>query len=710
MHATAPDAPQDPFVRSVHGDEVIDPYHWMRDKADPRLRTYLEAENAYTAAATAHQESLRQEIFGEISARTKQTDLSVPTFVTHSGGDAWWYYTRTIEGLDYPIHCRVPASTRDERPDVGDRTPGEVVVLDVNTLAAGHDHLGLGWLELSPDGRRLAYSIDVTGDERFDLFVMDVHTRELLGPPIADVASGGTWLGSDWLLYLRHDDAWRPFQVWRHCLTDPNAADQLIFSEPDERFWVWVEGSRDDSHAVIEVASKLTGEAHLIPAADPTRPPRCITPRREGVDYSVEVTPDALFIVHNANHVQYELAAAPLDASTAADWVTLLPGRDDRRLVGLTAYRTALVVAHRTDGLPGVAILPRSESGDLTGEWLELTFDEPLHDVGADGDPDYDADRFTMVYESLVRPPEVLEQRLTGERRLLKRSVVLDHPTRGAFRPEDYVSERLWAVSVDGTRVPLSVVRHVSTSLDGTAPALLYGYGAYEMPTDPFFSIARLSLLDRGFVYAIAHVRGGGEGGRLWYEDGRILAKQHSFDDFVAAGRALVDAGFTAPSRLIAEGGSAGGLLVGAAFNQAPELFAGVHAAVPFLDPLTTILNPDLPLTVTEWDEWGDPLHDETVYRYIKAYSPYENLTDGRHPAVLVTTSLNDTRVEVTEPAKWVARLRDLSEGGGGDRVLLRTELIAGHGGSTARYKAWRDRAFELAWMMETAGATIKPS
>lgn len=701
----APRAPQVPFVRSAHSDDVADPYHWMADKGDPRLRAYLEAENAHTEAVAAGQRPLRDAIYAEIAARTKQTDLSVPSYVTHTGGDAWWYFSRTTEGLDYPVHCRLPAEGRDARPDVSSPHTDEHMLLDLNALAEGHDFLALGLTELSPDGRLLAYSVDTAGDERYDLYVADAGTGAVVDGPIRDVAPGGTWVGDGWLFYLRVDDAWRPCEVWRHQVASPEVPDTLVYTEPDERFWVWVDSSRDDAYAVIEVASKLTGEAHLVPASDPTGAPRCVTPRRPGVDYAVEVTPDAIFIVHNADHPQYALAAAPLDAAEASDWTTLVPGRDDRRLLGVTAYRSALVVGHRTAGLPGVAILPRDASGAVTGEWRELEFEDALHDVGADDDPDYDSDRFTISYESMVRPPEVSEQLLAGGRTLLKRTQVLDHPTLGPYRPDDYVTERLWATSLDGTAVPVSVVRRADTPVDGTAPGLLYGYGAYEISTDPFFSIARLSLLDRGFVFAIAHVRGGGELGRTWYEDGRLAAKQHSFDDFAAAARALIASGLVAPDRLLAEGGSAGGLLMGAVFNQAPELFAGVHAAVPFVDPLTTVLNPELPLTVTEWDEWGDPLHDADAYQTIKAYAPYDNLAPGHHPAVLVTAGLNDTRVEITEPAKWVARLRELSPDGGGGRVLLKTELGAGHGGVTARYQAWRDRAVELAWMISLVDA-----
>lgn len=699
-----PDAPQVPYTRSFHGDTVSDPYHWMSDKTDPRLEAYLTAENAFTEGVTADQGDLRERLYGDIAARTKQTDLSVPLFVTHRGGAAYWYYSRSTEGLDYPRHCRLVASGRDAVPDVTEPRPEEEVLLDVEDLARGHDFLALGWSEMSPSGRLLAYSIDTSGDERYDLYVKDVATGAIVDGPVAGVGGGGAWLGDDWLFYVRVDDAWRPHEVWRRRLGTPAASDALVFTEPDDRFWVWVDGSRDHAFALIEVGSKLTSETHLVPTDSPEAAPRCLAPRREGVEYSVEVAPDALYIVHNADHPQFALATAPLSSTDPSAWTPLVPGRDDRRLNSVTAYRDALVVTHRTDGLAGVAVLPRDAEGRL-GAWQELAFDEPLYDVDADADPDYESDRFRLTYESLVTPPSLFEHVLaTGERRLLKATPVLDHPQRGPYRPEDHVQERLWATAPDGVRVPVSIVRRRDTPVDGTAPAVLYGYGAYEISTSPFFSIGRLSLLDAGFVYAIAHVRGGGELGRPWYDAGKLGRKATTFTDFVACGQALVERGYTRPERLVAEGGSAGGLLMGAVANLAPDLFRGIHAAVPFVDALTTTLNPELPLTVTEWEEWGDPLHDRDVYEYMKAYSPYDNVARGRYPAILVTTGLNDTRVEVTEPAKWVARLRDLATNDPAD-ILLKTEMVAGHGGVSGRYRAWRDRAFELAWIMSLVAA-----
>lgn len=699
----APDAPRHPHARVHHGDTVVDPYHWMADKHSPDLIAYLEAENDWTDARTGHLADLRESIFSDIRDRTQETDLSVPLHVSHTDGTAFWYLTRTTAGLDYPTFTRLPAASLDDIPDLAEPHPDEHVLLDVNELAQGHDFLSLGWSEVSPNGRLLAYSVDTTGDERYDLYVRDLATGREVEPAIAGVGPGGTWVGDSWLFYLRVDEAWRPHQVWRHRLGATD--DALVLEEPDERFWVGVDSSRDHRWALIEIGSKTTTESHLVPTADPAAPPRCVTPRREGVDYTVEVAPDALYILHNDRAPQFMLSRAPLNARSHEDWQDLLPERPDTRLTEVSAYARALVVGHRTGGLSGLSIMRRRDDGTLS-DLVPVTFPEALYDVDAEPAHDHDTDRIRLVYESMVTPPSVWEYRLdTGEMRILKETPVRDHPVHGPYRRGDYVQRRLWAVADDGTRVPLSVVHHKDTPLDGTAPGLLYGYGSYEISINPFFATSRLSLLDRGFVYAIAHVRGGGEMGRAWYEAGKELSKRNTFTDFIACARLLIADGLVAPGRLAAEGGSAGGLLMGAVANLAPDLFRAIHASVPFVDPLTTILNPALPLTVMEWEEWGDPLHDPRVYAYMKSYAPYENVVARPYPAILVTTSLNDTRVEVTEPAKWVARLRDLATNPADRPILLKTEMVAGHGGKSGRYQIWRDRAFELSWLVDQVGS-----
>ncbi|MFZ1412197.1 MAG: S9 family peptidase [Micropruina sp.] len=699
MSVVPPIAPRRPHIRSHHGDEVVDDYAWMSDKNDPELLEVLTAENEYCRELTAPLEQLRAEIFADIKARTQETDLSVPDYQTHNDGAAYWYYARTEEGLDYAIHCRAPAASRDEIPEPLSLRGVEEVLLDENALAAGREFFALGTADISPNGQVLAYSLDVSGDERYSLRFRDLRTGTDLPDQIDDVGEGGCWVGDAHYWYVAVDHAWRPYQVWRHELGG-GASAALVHHEKDDRFWLGVEESRDRAWAMIALGSRTTSEYRILPVSDPTGSPRTVSAREEGLEYSIELAQDRLFVVHNREATDFALAQAPLTSTSSADWVTLWPGEPGVRLHGVSAYARALVWSLRREGLSAVHVQPRTSSGDLL-PGVDLAFDEALREVVVSSSEDYDTDRIRYAFESLVTPRRIEEYRLdTGERRLLKQTPVLDHPEHGPYRAADYVQRREWVVAPDGTRIPLSIVHRAGLALDGTAPCLLYGYGAYELPVGLRMSIVRLSLLDRGFVYAIAHVRGGGELGRSWYEGGRLANKRNTFTDFIACARFLADAGYTSPDRLVAEGGSAGGLLIGAAINLAPDAFRAVHAAVPFVDALTTILKPELPLTVSEWDEWGNPLEDPEVYAYLKSYSPYENVAPQKYPSILVTTSLNDTRVEVTEPAKWVAKLRRIVPADPERPILLKTELVAGHGGASGRYDAWRDAAFEVAWMI----------
>jgi oligopeptidase B len=700
-----------PVRREHHGDVFSDPYEWLRDKQDADVIAYLEAENAYTEARTGHLSALTEAVFGEIKARTQETDLSVPTYTTHldpstGATSAYWYYVRTLEGSEYPIYCRTPAAGgADTPPDVDGEIAGEQILLDANLAAAGEEFFSLGAFTVSPSGNLLAYATDVAGDERFLLKIVDLTTGELLADEIADIAYGVAWAGESHLFYTRADAAWRPYVVLRHRLGTDAGTDAEVLTEPDERFWVGVGSSRDEDWIVLGVGSKLTSEYWLLPAADPEGTPRLVAPRRQGVEYDVEPAGDRLLIVHNDGAPDFELAEAPLDASSHEQWTPVLPHTPGVRITGVSAYAGHAVVSLRRDGLTGVHVLPRSSAGDLTAGH-DIAFDEPLFDVYAVGGPNYVTDSIRIGFESMVTPATVFDYALgTGELTLRKQTPVLPGPDGRAYDPAAYVQERGWATAADGTRVPLSIVRRADVPLDGSAPGFLYGYGSYEISIDPSFSIPRLSLLDRGFVYAIAHIRGGGEMGRSWYENGKTLTKRNTFTDFVAAADFLVEHGYTSRERLAAAGGSAGGMLMGAVANLAPERFRAIHAAVPFVDSLTTILDPELPLTVIEWEEWGDPLHDPEVYAYMKSYTPYENVTAQAYPAILATTSLNDTRVYYVEPAKWVAALRQTATNGEDRPILLKTEMVAGHGGVSGRYKAWREKAFEYAWLIDQVGA-----
>ena len=698
--AAPPIAKRIPTRRVHHRDVFLDPYEWLRDKDNPEVISYLEAENAYTEAQTAPLSELTEAVFNEIKARTKETDLSVPTYASHPGGSAYWYYVRTVEGSEYPIYCRVIAKDRHNLPDPEREIIGEEVLLDGNLEAEGHEFFSLGAFSVSLDGRQLAYSVDLTGAERFTIMIKDLVSGELLPEQISDTAYGAAWAKNSHLFYTRADEAWRPYVVLRHRVgTDP-AQDVEVLTESDERFWLGVDTSRDDQWIIIGAGSKITSEFRLLSTDDPEGEPRIVAPRRQGVEYDVEPAGDRLLIVHNDGAEDFELAEAPLTATSHTEWRPVIPHRQGVRIISVSAYAGHAVVSLRRDGLTGLHVMPRDAGGNLQ-PGADIAFEEPLFVVYAPGESEYDTPTIRLSYASMLTPDSVYDYDLaSGELTLLKRMPVLDDPRFGPYRPVDYVQERGWASAPDGTRVPLSIVRRADVPLDGSAPALLYGYGAYEASMDPSFSISRLSLLDRGIVYSIAHIRGGGELGRSWYEQGKTLAKMNTFTDFIACADYLVEHGYTSPDRLAARGGSAGGLLMGAAANLAPEKFHAMHAAVPFVDALTTILNPDLPLTVIEWEEWGDPLHDPQVYAYMKTYSPYENVRTVDYPAILATTSLNDTRVFYVEPAKWVAALRHSVTNSAKRQILLKTEMVAGHGGVSGRYKSWRELAFEYAWII----------
>src|SRR5215468_2948429 len=707
-HLVPPAARQIPRERTHHGDTVVDEYAWLADKDNPETIAYLEAENAYTAAITAGQAGLREEIFAEIKGRTKETDLSVPT---RKG--RWWYYSRTVEGKQYSVHCRCPVRPGETRPpstEDGTPLPGEEILLDGNEVAGDSPFFSLGAFTVSPDSTLLAYSTDFAGDERFTLRVKNLETGQTAADEIPDTFYGCAWSkdGSA-LFYVTVDAAWRPYRVWRHLMGTPAADDVIVIEEPDQRFSVGVGLTRSEQYLSFWLTSTLTSEVWLLDATAPAGSPQVVLPRRQGVEYSVEHQagpdgdPGRLLILHNDGALNFELASVPLRAAAGpgplagpGNFTTVIGHREDTRLLGIDAFASHIVVHYRRDGLTGLRILRADDSEQ------EIGFPEPLYSVAPSANPEYDSPLFRLQYVSLATPDSVFDaDARTGELTLLKRRPVLPLPGRGSYDPAGFEQHREWAVGPDGTRNPISLICRKGTARDGRSPLLLSGYGSYEISSDPGFSIPRLSLLDRGFVYAIAHVRGGGELGRRWYDDGKVLRKRNTFTDFVACAEHLVKQGWTATDRLVARGGSAGGLLMGAVANIAPQDFAGIVAEVPFVDSLTSILDPSLPLTVAEWEEWGDPLHDPEVYAYMKAYSPYENVTSQAYPPILAVTSLNDTRVLYREPAKWIARLQAIGHGG---PFLLKTELTAGHRGRSGRYDAWREEAMILAWIITTAG------
>lgn len=696
----APRAPKKPLVRSHHGRDFVDDYEWLREKESPEVLTHLEAENAFTELENRHLESLRETVFEEIKGRVQETDLGVPT---REGG--YWYYSRTAEGKQYGIQCRLPIQGPDDwtPPEIDSATsaPGEEVIFDGNIEAEGHDFFSLGSFDVSSDGRLLAYAVDVEGDERYTLRVRDLTTGLDLPDRIDETAPGATFdASSRYLFYPTVDESWRPDTIWRHTVGTAGDSDVKVFEEPDDRYWIGVGLTRSRQYLVVEIGSKITSESWLLDSADATGEFRVVWPRREGVEYEIDHAivdgSDRLLILHNDGAIGFELVDVPADEPlSTTDRRIVLAHREDRRLESVEAFAGHLLVDFRAEGLSQIGVIRLTGNG--YGDLEVLEFDEALFTAGWGSNPEFTQETARFGYTSFVTPSTVYDLVVaTGERRLLKQQVVL-----GDYDPADYAESRDWATAADGTRVPVSLVWRKNLVGEAPAPVHLYGYGSYEHSIDPGFSVARLSLLDRGVIFAVAHVRGGGELGRAWYENGKTLTKRNTFTDFVAVADHLIATGRTTPAKLVAEGGSAGGLLMGAVANIAPDRFAGILAAVPFVDALTSILDPDLPLTVIEWDEWGDPLHDPEVYDYMASYTPYENVADDAsgYPRILAVTSLNDTRVLYVEPAKWVARLRDA-----GAPVSLKIEMSAGHGGVSGRYESWRERAFEVAWLLDVLG------
>ena len=648
-----------------------DPWAWLRDKADPDTVAYLEAENAWSDAWFARHSALTDTIFGEIKARVQETDLTAPV-----RKDQWWYVTRTEEGAAYPIHCRGDSA----------RTATSQVLLDENVEASGHDYFSLNAFDVSPQHHLLAWSSDTDGSEMYTLRFRDLATGVELADELADTTWGGTAWSADGttLFYVTPDEQMRPCTVWRHRLGTDQADDEIVFEEPDERFYVYVDLSRSGEWVVIESASKVSSEVWLLPSDRPGDAPTLVTPRRPDVEYTLDHWGDRWVVLTNLDATDFRLMTAPLDAP--GEWTELVPHEPGRRITSAEAFADHLVIHEWATAQPRLRILFR----DGTQRMIVGT-DEP-HDLELDANPEWSATTVRFLVQSLTRPLTVLEEDVrTGERTVLKQT-----PVPGVDLTR-YTSERMWATAPDGAQVPVDVVHHVGTLADGTAPLVVYGYGSYEASMPPWFSVARLSLLDRGAVWALVHPRGGGELGREWYLQGKLDHKRNTFTDTIACTEHLVAHGWGHPGRVAIRGGSAGGLLVGACVVMRPELFRAAVAEVPFVDIVTTMSDPSLPLTVTEWEEWGDPRTSPTA-EYMLSYSPYDHTVATAYPALLVTAGLNDPRVSYHEPAKWVAKLRAVRTNDA--TLLLRCEMGAGHGGPSGRYDMWRDEARILTFVL----------
>ncbi|WP_205908399.1 S9 family peptidase [Corynebacterium ammoniagenes] len=702
----APIAKQEAFIREFHGRSFVDEYEWMRAKESQDTLDYLNAENAFTEAKTAHLQQLTDNVFEEIKSRVKQTDMSVPS----RAGD-YWYYGRSEEGKEYGYSCRIPVSEDQDPweppviPEEG-KPDGEQILLDNNALAEGHDYFALGAASVTKSGRYLAYSTDTAGDERFELFIKDLDTGELLDDHLTDIFYGATWAGEEYIFYQKVDDAWRPDTVWRHKVGTAQSEDVCVFREDDERFRVGVGSTRSEKYLIIAAGSPLTSEYWVLDMETPEGEFEVLWTREPGAEYDIDHVvrdgKDQWLVTHNAHGPNFEISWVDADASplpAIRDLDILVPHNDEVRLEGVDTYRDFATLAYRRGGIPRVAVM-KIANGQFD-EFEEITFDEEVYSAGSAGNPEWDAPVIRLSYTSYTQPAQLFQYRIaTGERTLLKEQEV-----PGGYDAAEYEAYREWAIAADGTQIPVSIVKRKDLATDSPRPTLLYGYGSYEASMDPGFSVSRLSLLDRGMLYVVAHVRGGGEMGRLWYDEGKLMKKKNTFTDFIDVADHLINNQLTSPEQLVAEGGSAGGLLMGAIANMAPDRFKGIQAVVPFVDPLTSILKPELPLTVGEWEEWGDPYHDPEVYDYMATYAPYENVVAQDYPDILAVTSLNDTRVLYVEPAKWIAKLRQVATGG---EFLLKTEMSAGHGGVSGRYARWYQTAFEYAWTINKATGLVK--
>ncbi|GAT85478.1 protease [Paenarthrobacter nicotinovorans] len=712
-----PVAKRVPTRREHHGDVFVDQYEWLRDKESPEVVEHLKAENAYQEAVTAHQEPLREAMFQEIKGRTQETDLSVP-----SRKDGWWYYSRSVEGKEYSIQCRVLArNTGDPVADwtppaveAGVELPGEEVLLDGNIEAEGQPFFSVGGAAVTVDGNLYAYAVDNSGDERFTLRIKDLRTGELLPDVIEDIFYGVAFSPDGTrLFYTVVDESWRPYQVKAHVLGTPVTEDEVLYQEDDVAMWLGFDLASDRRHLVLSIGCSEFSETRLLRFDDYESGLSTVIPREEHILYEAEPFlldgRETLLLTHNKDAINSMVSVvdpAELTKPIAAqNWRTVVAHSDDVRVNGAGVTSTHLVLSIRKDTIERVQVLPLAGLGTpAQGAPVEPAFDEELYTAGVSGS-DYEAPVIRMGYTSYFTPSRVYDFVLPtpglpdGQLLLRKESPVL-----GGYSSSDYVATREWATADDGTRVPLSVLRHASVQPDGTAAGLVYGYGSYEVSMDPGFGVARLSLLDRGIVMVIAHIRGGGELGRHWYEDGKKLNKKNTFTDFIAATDWLASSGLVDPSRIAAMGGSAGGLLMGAVANMAPEKYAAVVAQVPFVDALTTILDPELPLSALEWEEWGNPITDPQAYAYMKSYTPYENVGATAYPKIAAVTSFNDTRVLYVEPAKWVQALRATSTGT--EPIVMKIEMDGGHGGASGRYVQWRERAWDYAFVADSLGAT----
>ena len=677
MTHTPPDASPKNKELSIHGDTRIDPYYWLNEREDPEVIQYLEDENSYTKAVLSSTEKMQKQLFEEMKVRIKEDDSSVPYFLNE-----YWYIRRYEKGKDYPIFTRKHKTLNAP----------EEIMLDVNELAKDLTYCQVAGLSISPDNTKLTFGIDTLSRRIYTIKVKDLISGKMLEDEIHGVSSYAAWAADSKTFFYtsKDEETLRTDKIYRHKIGNSRKDDVLVFEEKDETFYTFVYPSKSREYIMIGSSSTMTSEYRYLPSDKPTGKFKTIQKRQRGLEYSVAHFEDNFYISTNAdNSTNFKLVKTPVASPNKKNWIDVLPHRDDVLLEGVELFRDFMVVSERINGLLQLRVVKWDGSEDYY-----IDFESETYAASLGINVDFDAQAFRYNFTSLTTPSSVIDfNTVTKTKEVKKEQEVLG----GTFDKSNYVAERLWATADDGTKIPISLVRHIDTALTSKTPLLQYGYGSYGNTIDPYFSSVRLSLIDRGFVFAIAHVRGGEYLGRTWYESGRQLTKKNTFTDFIACSKFLIDASYTSTGHLYAMGGSAGGLLMGAIMNMAPELYKGVVAAVPFVDVLTTMLDDSIPLTTGEYDEWGNP-NDETYYRYIKSYSPYDNVKPLAYPNTLVTTGLHDSQVQYWEPAKWVAKLRDVQQGD--NLILLHTNMDAGHGGASGRFEALKEVAMEYAFLL----------
>ena len=684
--STAPDAAQKPHTTDIHGLQLQDDYFWMRlsdeqkaakesDAQTTEVVDYLKAENAYTKEAMAPTEGLQEKIYEEIVGRIKKDDESVPVL-----DKGYWYYSRYEEGKEYPYSCRKKGSME----------AAEEVMLDQPSMAEGHNYFAIGGRSVSPDNNLLVYGVDTISRRQYTLYIKDLATGEVFADRIPETTGGATWANDNKTLFYTKKDplTLRSSQVYRHVLGTDVSEDVLVYEEKDETFSCGIGKTKSEAYLMIASYATVSTEYRFLDANDPNGEWKVLQPRERDLEYSVSHYGDDFYIVTNRNAKNFKLVKTSTDATTYEHWEDVLGHRDDVLLEGIEIFNRWLVVDERKNGLTQIRLIRWDGSEDKY-----IPFNDPAYSAGVGANPDFNASRLRYGYTSMTTPSSVLEYDFdSGEITQLKQQEVLG----GTFDPANYVSERLMVEARDGAMVPVSIVYRKGTERNGKNPLLLYAYGSYGASMDAGFSVARLSLLDRGFVYAMAHIRGGSEMGRHWYEDGKLFNKMNTFNDYIDCGQAMVDEKFTSSDHMYAMGGSAGGLLMGAVMNMAPNLFNGVIAAVPFVDVINTMLDESIPLTTGEFDEWGNP-KDKAYFDYIMQYSPYDNVAAQDYPHTLVTTGYWDSQVQYWEPAKWMAKLRDVKTDD--NLLVMQCNLEAGHGGASGRFERIKEVALEYAFM-----------